>query len=60
MGFTPFGLNHGLGPFTVTLLAHLAYGVVFGVLQRRWVDPQPGPSIRAIRAIREAAGARAA
>lgn len=50
MGFSNFGLNHGLGPATVTLLAHLAYGAVFGVLQHRWVHPEPGPAIRLIRA----------
>jgi hypothetical protein len=49
MGFTPFGFNHGPWPFLVTLVAHVVYGVLFGVLQHRWVVDESGPEgIRAV------------
>lgn len=49
MGFTPFGFNFGPWPFVVTLLAHIVYGIVFGVLQHRWVYDEAWPEgIRAV------------
>lgn len=49
MGFTPFGFNHGPWPFLVTLVAHIVYGVMFGVLQHRWVVDETGPEgLRAV------------
>lgn len=49
MGFTPFGFNFGPRPFVVTLIAHIVYGVIFGVLRLRWVfDEAWSEGIRAV------------
>jgi hypothetical protein len=40
----PFGINYGSGYtiFTASLLAHLAYGIVIGILAKRYIDKE-GP-----------------
>jgi hypothetical protein len=50
MGYTLFGLNHGLLPAIITFFAHVVYGGVLGLLAERWLVHETGPEgIRAWR-----------
>jgi hypothetical protein len=53
MGFTPFALNHNHEPLppAITLLAHMVYGSVLGLVAEGWLEPETGPEgIRAWQA----------